>query len=118
MQDTICEYTRKCPLCQKCKHTKRSHGKFPEKNVQTKPWHTLCVDLIGPYTLKRKDGSEVDFMCLTIIDAATGWLEIVELTVVEKPLNKKGKIVCQETFDKTSGQMSQIVNKPWFCRYP
>jgi hypothetical protein len=32
------------------------------------PWRALCVDLVGPYTLKGKDGSSIDFMCLTMID--------------------------------------------------
>ena len=70
------------------------NSKLPEKLCIIEPWHTLCVDLIGPYTLKGKDGSELDFMCLTMMDAATGWFEIVELPVVEKPLNKNGKVVC------------------------
>ena len=34
------------------------------------PWEALCVDLIGPYTLNGKDGSSIDFMCLTMIDPA------------------------------------------------
>jgi hypothetical protein len=45
------------------------------------PWNTLCVDLIGPYTLKGKDGTVIDFMCVTMIDPATSWFEIVELPV-------------------------------------
>jgi hypothetical protein len=40
------------------------------------------VDLIGPYTLKGKDGSSIDFMCLTMINPATSWFEIVELPTV------------------------------------
>jgi hypothetical protein len=24
-------------------------GKLPKSNVEQVPWHTLCVDLIGPY---------------------------------------------------------------------
>ena len=55
------------------------------------PWHTLCVDLIGPSTLKCRDGTVIDFMCLTMIDPTTGWFEIVEFPVIENPLNKKGK---------------------------
>ena len=51
--------------------------------VITKPWHTLCVDLIGPYTFKGKDGTVIDFMCLAMIDPATSWFEIVELSVVQ-----------------------------------
>ena len=43
------------------------------------------MDLIGPYTLKGKDKTEIDFMCLTMIDPATSWLEIVELLVVDRP---------------------------------
>ncbi len=39
------------------------------------------MDLIGPYTLKGKDGTEVDFMCLTMIDPASSWFKIVELPV-------------------------------------
>ena len=44
-----------------------------------KPLRNLCVDLIRPYTLKGKDGTEIDFMCLTVIDPASSWFEIVEL---------------------------------------
>ncbi len=66
------------------------------------PWKALCVDLIGPYTLKGKDGSSIDFMCLTMIDPATSWFEIVEIPTVELettvPQAGKGKKV---TFAKT-----------------
>ena len=41
------------------------------------------MDLIGPYTLKGKDGPEIDFMCVTMIDQATSWIEIVNLLVAE-----------------------------------
>jgi hypothetical protein len=52
------------------------------------------VDLIRPYTLKGKDGTEIDFMCLTMIDPASSWFEIVELPVttdVITPLDTKGQ---------------------------
>ena len=39
------------------------------------------MDLIGPYTLKGKDGTQIDFMRVTMIDPATSWFEIVELPV-------------------------------------
>jgi hypothetical protein len=47
-------------------------------------WRAFCVDLIGPYTHKGKKGSSIDFMCLTMIDPATSWFEIVELPTVTK----------------------------------
>ncbi len=49
--------------------------------VITNPWEALCMDLIGPYTLKGKDGTEIDCMCLTMIDPASSRFKIVELPV-------------------------------------
>ena len=54
------------------------------------------MDLIGPYTLKGKDGTEIDFMYLTMIDPASSWFEIVELPVTTDdiiPLDKMGERV-------------------------
>ena len=51
--------------------------KQPTKLVITNPWEALCVDLIGPYILKGQDGTGLDFMCLTMIDPTTSWLEII-----------------------------------------
>ena len=86
------------------------------------------MDLIGLYTLKGKDKTEIDFMCVTMIDPATSWLEIVELLVVNKPTIPTGtrghkgisthntpRVPC---FDKSSAMISTLVNKTWFSRYP
>ena len=53
---------------------------------------------IRPYTLKGKDETEIDFMCLTMIDPASSWLEIkiVDLPVTTNaviPLDTKGQRV-------------------------
>ncbi len=48
------------------------------------PWNALCVDLIGPYTLNGKDGSSINFMCLTLVDPATSWFEIVDLPKLQR----------------------------------
>ncbi len=99
----------------------------PPKLVITTPWKALCVDLVCPYTLKSKDGSSIDFMCLTMIDPATSWLEIVELPTVRVTVPKSGKgkkATCldytkdAEIFDKTFAQISNLVYKCWFSRYP
>eukprot|EP00804_Cyclotella_cryptica_P018686 CCRYP_007177-RA/>CCRYP_007177-RA protein AED:0.39 eAED:0.76 QI:0/0/0/1/0/0/2/0/200 len=62
--------------------------------IVSNPWEVLCVDLIGPYTLKGKAGPEIDFMYVTMIDPVTSWFEIVELPVTEfnsvTPKGKKG----------------------------
>jgi hypothetical protein len=91
------------------------------------PWRALCVDLVGPYTLKGKDGSSIDFMCLTMIGPATVWFKIAELPTVRVTVPKAGKgkkAACTdytkeaEIFDKTSAQISNLVYKCWLSRYP
>ncbi len=39
------------------------------------------MDHIGPYTLKDKDRTHIDFMCVNIIDPAIRWFEIVEFLI-------------------------------------
>ena len=63
--------------CQKCKGTSKKYGKVTEKLAVLEPWHTLCIDIIGPYTLKGKDKSELDFRCLIMINPVIGWFYIV-----------------------------------------
>jgi hypothetical protein len=54
------------------------------------PWEALCVDLIGPYTLKGKDSLSIDFMALTMIDPASSWFEVVELpTIMQLVMTRK-----------------------------
>ncbi len=116
---------------QKCQHlavgaTCRQHV----ADIPSQAWKALCVDLIGPYTLKSKDGLSIDVMCLTMIDPATSWFEIVELPTIDQemtvPLVGKGKKVtfdkntkvAEPHFDKKSAQISNLVYKTWFSRYP
>jgi hypothetical protein len=96
------------PGVNKC--SKHKYGKLPTKLVVTEPRNTLCVDLIGQYTLKGKDGTVIDFMCFTMIDPATSWFEIVELPVsqlvqLDAPSvghkgKKKGKKATRDKDDK------------------
>ncbi len=64
-------------------------------------------------------------MCLTMIDPATSWFEIVEPPTVKVtvPKGDKGKkATCldytkdAEIFDKRSAQISNLVYKCWFSR--
>ena len=65
------------------KRQKHKYGKLPNKLAITTPWEAVCVDQIGPYTLKGKDGTQIDFMCVTMIDPATSWFDIMELLVLQ-----------------------------------
>jgi hypothetical protein len=128
MRNTIRKFVKNCRKCQVNKRQKHKYGKLPTKLVITNPWEVLCVDLIGPYTLRGKDGTEIDFMCLTMIDPASSWFEIVELPVITEaiiPLDtkgRKGKKTHKQPklayFDKSSAMISNLVNKTWFSRYP
>ncbi len=66
-------------------------------------------------------------MYLTTIDPATSWFKIVELPTVRVMVPNAGKgkkATCTdytkeaEIFDKTSAQISNLVYKCWFSRYP
>ncbi len=83
MRTTIRSLTKSCRSCQVNKRRSQKYGPLPPKTVYTISWECLCVDLIGPYTLKGKDNSRIDFMALTMIDPASSWFEIAELPVVE-----------------------------------
>ncbi len=95
------------------------YGKLPHKLVITVLWEALCVNLIGPYTLRGKEGSEIDFMCLTMINPASSWFEIVELPVfklealtspVQKGKGNKHKTTKAAYFNKSSSMVSTFVN--------
>jgi hypothetical protein len=119
MRTLVRRHTKYCQSCQFNKRRKLKYGKLPEKRVIRTPWEALCVDLIGPYTLKGKDGTVIDFMCLTMIDPATSWFEMVELPVIEVERKTGGhRVEKEEIFDKTSMQIANLVYKSWFCRYP
>ena len=79
VQNTIQKYVKNWHKCQVNKRHKHKYGKLPTKLVIQNLWEALCVDLIGPYTLKGQDKTEIDLMFLTMIDPATSWLEIIEL---------------------------------------
>ena len=124
MYADIQKFTRYCDRCQKGKKRKRKYGHLAAKEAATTtPWQTVCVDLVGPYTIKGEDRSSVEFMCMTMIDPATGWFEVVELPTVAvyREMKKKdGEIVEveDEILDKCSAAISQLFNKTWLSRYP
>ncbi len=122
MRKTIQSITKSCKSCQVNKRRQLKYGHLISKIVISTPWEALCVNLVGPYTLKGKDGSAVDFMALTMIDPTSSWFEIVELPLVSWQMttlvNGKEKVSKELIFDKSSNQIVWLVNKIWLCRYP
>ena len=109
---------KSCNRCQKGKRRKRQYGKLPPKLAETVPWRSVAVNLIGPYTIKSKDGTILDFMCLTMIDPATRWFKIVELPNKDCTYIRKDKEIIEVIIDKSSATVSQLFNKSWLSRYP
>ena len=109
---------KSCERCQKGKRRKQQYGHVPPKLSDQKPWRKVCVDLIGPYTIKGLDGTIMDFMCLTIIDPATGWFEMIELPVRSKMVDTDGKVTRKLVIDKSSAEVARLFNRQWLSRYP
>jgi hypothetical protein len=68
MRTSIWSLTKSCRACQVNEKWKPKYRHLPPKTVITVPWRVLCVDLIGLYTLKGKDGTIIVFMALTMIN--------------------------------------------------
>ena len=69
------------------------------------------MDLIGPYTIKARDKTILDFMCLTMIDPATGWFEIIDLTLASVTVKREGKEIAEVIIDKSSASVAKLFNK-------
>jgi hypothetical protein len=68
-----------CSICQvfqmkKKEHTRKKYGLLPPKIAESDPWFMVCVDLVGPFTI-RTPAKTHSLLALTMIDPATGWFE-------------------------------------------
>ncbi len=97
---TVHKICKKCDSCQRTKKGSKKYGHLPEKEAEVHPWEHLCVDLIGPYTLKRKGKKPLTLWAVTMIDPATGWFEMAEIS-------------CKESI-----YIANKVEQVWFTRYP
>ena len=83
----------------------------------------MHVDLIGPYSKsirQQQPGGTVILKnyiltCMTIIDPATGWFNIVKISTFDLEEVALGN---DEYIDKSSDRVSQLFNKTLLCRYP
>ena len=42
------------------------------------PWNKLCLDIIGPYKIRKKGRYPIILKTVTIIDPITRWFEITQ----------------------------------------
>ena len=99
MRNTVVRVCKACNTCKEYKKRAKKYGKLPEKRPDAIPWHTLCIDLIGPYTF-GSGSKEVTLRCLTMIDPATGWFDIVYVP------------------DKRADLIANLIEMNWLTRYP
>jgi transposase InsO family protein len=101
MRRTIQKVCKACSICKVQKVRTGKYGLLPPRDPQVVPWHTLCIDLIGPYTFgDPKKRNHVQLWCLTMIDPATGWFEIAEIPT------------------KRADYVVNILEFSWLTRYP
>jgi hypothetical protein len=99
---------RSCDVCKVAKKRDgRNYGIIPPKpNPEIIPWHTLCIDLVGPYDFgpkkigKKKNPNHIQLHCLTMIDPATGFFEVCEID------------------RKQADYVANYLEMHWLTRYP
>ena len=63
-------------------------------------WNKLCVDLIGPYKIRRKVKEPLILKADTMIDPVTRWFEVTQYR------------------DKKAMTIKNLVETTWLIRYP
>jgi hypothetical protein len=83
------------------KKERKKHGLLPPKIAESDPWIVVCVDLMGPFTIRTPTKTN-SLLALTMIDPAinTGWFEIVKAT------------------NKSATSIQDLLDNTWFARYP
>ena len=79
LTNDVKNHVNTCHLCKICKSSTKNYGHLLPKDIDDElPWHTLCVDLIGPYKIIDSASKDYELWAMTFIDPATGWFKIVE----------------------------------------
>src|SRR5687768_17805497 len=88
------------PVMSKKQKKTKKYGHLPPKEAEALIWDKMCIDLIGPYKIRRKGKPNLECKCVTMIDPASGWYEIHQYD------------------DKKSITVANIAEQEWFSRYP
>ena len=81
------------------KTVNKKYGKPPAKIAGETPWNKLCVDLIGPYKIRRKGKEALILKFVTMIEPVTRWFEVTQYS------NKKAMTI------------TNLVETTWLVRY-
>jgi hypothetical protein len=100
MRDHITNHVSTCSACQRNKRKHKKYGHLPVKEAEALPWDIMCIDLVGPYKIRRRGHKDLICKAVTMIDPATGWFEIHQFD------------------DKRAITIANIAEQQWFSRYP
>ena len=113
-----------CKIYQQLKNRKTVYVHLPHKNiVELKPWDTVHVDMIGPYSkyIKQQQPcgaiikNDVSLTCMKMIDLDTYWFEIVKVPTYDIDGVIGGN---DEYIDKSYSRVRQLFNNTCLRRYP
>ena len=69
VKKTVEQVCKTCPTCQRTKRDTKKYCLLQPKEAEAVPWEKLCVDMIGPYTIRNKStNNELTLHCVTMID--------------------------------------------------
>jgi hypothetical protein len=88
-----------CLVCQLTKKERKKYGLLPPKTAESDPWVMVCVDLVGPFTIKAPLKT-YSLLALTMVDPATGWFEIIQAN------------------SKTATSIQDLFHNTWLAHYP
>ena len=54
IRDAVQKEVTNCDTCQRKKLSYKKYGRLLAKLAEEIPWNKLCVDIIGPYVIRRK----------------------------------------------------------------
>lgn len=79
------KWVKSCHKCQLTKKTgRKKHGKLPPKKAkELVPWNRVDLDCIGPLSVTTTSVKECQLKASTMIDPATGCLEMVDLPEID-----------------------------------
>ena len=79
IRDAVRKEVTNGDTCRCKKIPNKTYGELPAKEAGEMPRNKICVDIIGPYVLRRKFKKEnLHLKSATIIDPVTEWFEIAQ----------------------------------------
>ena len=78
IRDSVRKEVSNCDTFQRTTLSNKKCGKLLSRLAEEMPWNKICVDIIGPYFIRRKGNREsLHLKAVMMIDPVTGWFEVV-----------------------------------------